>query len=68
MIERLINTNVSYNCPNDLDEKWVKWLKELEQIKNNIEILDETTTEYGKEINFYFDSVFNTKIYFLLEG
>ena len=22
-----------------------------------------TTTEYGKEINFYFDSVFNTKIY-----
>ena len=33
MIERLINTNVSYNCPNDLDEKLISEFFEIKVFK-----------------------------------
>lgn len=63
MIEKLLNTKICQNSPIDLEQKWNKWLDELNQVKNNVEIINQVDTEYGKEINFYFDSIFDTKIY-----
>ena len=54
MIEKLLNTKISQNSPIDLEQKWGKWFEELNQVKNNVEIISEYDTEYGKEINFYF--------------
>lgn len=63
MIEKLINSSIENNCPIDLDEKWNTWLKEIDYIENKIEIINEVDTDYGKEISFYFDSLYSTKIY-----
>ena len=51
--------------PVDFDEKWAKWLKEVHDVKNNIEIVDvdERIDGFGKIISFYYDSVQNGKIY-----
>lgn len=63
MIEKLIETKIEKNCPNDLEQKWKCWIDELNKIKNNIEIVKNETEEYGRKIDFYFDSILNTKIY-----
>ena len=52
--------------PLDFDVKWNQWLKEVEDVKNHIEIVDTEITGYGKKISFYYDSVANTKIYAIL--
>ena len=49
--------------PTDFKSKWASWLKEVHNVKNNIEIVSTTKTDYGKLIEFYFDSVKNTKIF-----
>ena len=52
--------------PLDFDERWNKWLKEISDVKNHIEIESEEITGYGKKICFYYDSVANTKIFAIL--
>ena len=60
-----------YNCkvltkkPADFDERWARWLKEVHDVKNHIEIVDIDTRldGFGKIISFYYDSVSNAKIY-----
>lgn len=54
------------NKPIDFEERWNKWLKEVHDVKNNIEILETKSTSYGKEYKFYYDSVANTKIFAIL--
>ena len=49
--------------PTDFDVKWAQWLKEVHDIKNHIDIVKETKQSYGKLIEFYYDSVKNTKIF-----
>lgn len=52
--------------PLDFDQKWNEWLKEIKDVKNHIEIVNEETTGYGKRISFYYDSVANTKIFAIM--
>lgn len=63
MIEEFIKTKIEKNCPEDLNNKWNKWLEEVKQVKNKVTILSSENTNYGKKIDFSFDSVNNTKIY-----
>ena len=61
----LLNCKVSTIKPTDFDEKWDKWLKEVHDVKNHIEIVsvEERLDGFGKIIRFYYDSVQNGKIY-----
>lgn len=52
--------------PKDFDERWSKWLEEVKNVKNHIEIVEEKEEGYGKKISFYYDSVANTKIFAIL--
>lgn len=63
MIEKFLKTKITLNCPNDLNEKWDKWIEELNDIPNKINIIKEELTNFGKIIDFTFDSTFNTEIY-----
>ena len=51
--------------PKDFDTRWARWLKEVHDVKNNVEIVDEDVRldGFGKIISFYYDSVQNAKIY-----
>ena len=63
MTELDLNTVIEKNIPDDLDQKWEQWLKELRAIKNKIEIIEEKKTDFGKIVDFYYDSINNTKIH-----
>ena len=60
-----LECNVSTIKPADFDKRWAKWLKEVHDVKNHVEIVDEDVRldGFGKIISFYYDSVNDTKIY-----
>lgn len=60
-----LNCKVRTVKPLDFDQRWQKWLKEVHDVKNKIEIVDEDVRldGFGKIISFYYDSVQNGKIY-----
>ncbi|MBO4666559.1 MAG: acetylxylan esterase [Bacilli bacterium] len=64
-MEERFKCSVLTKKPKDFDERWAKWLKEVHDVKNNIEIVDEDVRldGFGKIISFYYDSVQNGKIY-----
>ena len=64
-MEERFNCNVSTIKPVDFDARWAKWLKEVHDVKNHVEIVDveERLDGFGKIIRFYYDSVQNGKIY-----
>lgn len=51
------------NLQNDFDEKWEKWLKEIEQLPKEITNISKVKTNYGYIRDFYFPSVENTLVY-----
>lgn len=63
MIEKLINTSIKPNCPIDLERRWKKWLNEITQVEDKVYLEKENKTTYGKIVDFYFDSIGNTKIF-----
>lgn len=60
-----LNCDVLTRKPVDFDERWAKWLKEVHDVKNKVEIVNVDTRldGFGKIISFYYDSVKNGKIY-----
>lgn len=54
---------VSTVRPVDFDDVWARWIKEVHDIKNHIEIVKTIEEGFGKIICFYYDSVLNGKIY-----
>ena len=60
-----LECNVLTKKPVDFEEKWAKWLQEVHEVKNHIEIVDEDIRldGFGKIISFYYDSVNDAKIY-----
>ena len=63
--EKILDCSISTTMPKDFDERWARWLKEVHDVKNNIEIVNEDVRldGFGKIISFYYDSVQNGKIY-----
>lgn len=63
--KKLLECKVSTFKPVDFDERWNRWLKEVHDCPNHIEIVDEDVRldGFGKIISFYYDSVANGKIY-----
>ena len=61
-----LNCEILTKKPADFDERWAKWLKEVHDVPNHIDIEYEETEGYGKRIGFYYDSVQNTKIFAIL--
>ena len=60
-----LQCSVSTIKPKDFDERWARWLKEVHDVKNKIEVVNEDVRldGFGKIISFYYDSVQNGKIY-----
>ena len=60
-----LECEVATTKPADFDERWAKWLKEVHDVKNHIEIINEDVRldGFGKIISFYYDSVAGAKIY-----
>ncbi len=63
MLEKFYETKVEKNLPVDLEQKWEKWLEELNQVPNEVEIIKEDLTDFGKIVDFTFLSIYHTKIY-----
>lgn len=49
--------------PKDFDATWERWLEEVHAVPNHIEIVKVEAKDYGKRIEFYYDSVANAKIF-----
>ena len=60
-----LDCKVSTIKPIDFDERWKKWLEEVHNVPNKIEVVNEDVRldGFGKIISFYYDSVQNAKIY-----
>ena len=56
---------VSTIKPKDFESRWAKWLQEVHDVKNHIEIVNEDVRldGFGKIISFYYDSVAGAKVY-----
>lgn len=52
--------------PSDFDARWAKWKKEVHDIPNHIDIIEEEITLWGKKIKFFYDSVADTKIFAIM--
>lgn len=65
MIDKRLECTPLTKMPKDFDERWAKWLKEVHDVPNHIEVIDEDVRldGFGKIISFWYDSVKNTKIY-----
>ena len=65
MDKEVLTYKVATTKPSDFDERWARWLQEVHDVKNNIEIVDEDVRldGFGKIISFYYDSVHDGKIY-----
>ena len=49
--------------PIDFDERWTKWIEEVHNVPNHIEIDHIEEEGFGKKVFFYYDSVVDTKIF-----
>jgi len=52
--------------PKDFDERWSRWIQEIHDVENHIEIVSEEKTSFGKKLGFYYNSIANTKIFAIL--
>lgn len=63
MIEKFLKTKIEENCPTDLKQKWNNWFLQLETVDDKVEIVKTEDTSFGKIIDFYFEGIYNTRIY-----
>lgn len=61
-----LDKNIPVFKPDDFNKKWDKWLKEVHDVNNHIEVVEVFEEDYGKKIHLFFDSVANTKIFAIL--
>lgn len=54
---------IKYLKPNDLQQTWKLWLKEINDIPNKVYVDRIDKQEFGSLVYLYFDSVKNTKIH-----